>query len=90
MLCQASAGERKPLLLEAVSAYQEALSVFRRHGEHAGRFALAHMNLAVAYLAMPGDGDAATVPSVGEAPGGCGGSRTPTDASGGDVRSVIA
>ena len=59
MLCQASAGEQRPLLLEAISAYQEALSVFRRHGENAGRFALAHMNLAVAYLAMPGEGDAA-------------------------------
>lgn len=59
MLCQASAGERKALLLEAVGAYQEALSVFRREGENAERYALAHMNLAVAYLAMPGEGEAA-------------------------------
>ncbi len=59
MLCQASAGERKSMLLEAVGAYQEALSVFRREGPFAERWALAHMNLAVAYLAMPGEGDAA-------------------------------
>jgi Fe-S cluster biogenesis protein NfuA/tetratricopeptide (TPR) repeat protein len=59
MLCQASAGERKALLLEAVAAYQEALAVFRREGEFAERYALAHMNLAVAYLAMPGEGEAA-------------------------------
>ena len=59
MLCQAAAGERKPLLLEAVGAYQEALAVFRREGEFAERWALAHMNLAVAYLAMPGEGEAA-------------------------------
>ncbi len=59
MLCQASAGERRPLLLEAIGAYQEALAVFRREGEFAERFALAHMNLAVAYLAMPGEGEAA-------------------------------
>ena len=59
MLCQASAGERKPLLLEAVAAYQEALAVFRREGEFAERYALAHMNLGVAYLAMPGEGEAA-------------------------------
>ena len=59
MLCQATAGERRPLLLEAVGAYQEALQVFRREGEFAERYALAHMNLAVAYLAMPGSDEAA-------------------------------
>lgn len=59
MLCQAAASERKPLLLEAVGAYQEALSVFRRESEYAERWALAHLNLAVAYLAMPGEGEAA-------------------------------
>ncbi len=59
MLCQASAGERKALLLEAVAAYQESLGVFRREGAFAERYALANMNLAVAYLAMPGEGDAA-------------------------------
>jgi hypothetical protein len=59
MLCQAAAGEQKARLLEAAGAYQEALTVFRRDGEFAERWALAHMNLAVAYLAMPGEGDAA-------------------------------
>jgi Fe-S cluster biogenesis protein NfuA len=59
MLCQSAAGERKALLLEAVQAYQEALAIFRPQGPFAERYALAHMNLAVAYLAMPADGEAA-------------------------------
>jgi len=59
MIAQALAGERRTLLLEAIAAYQEALSVFRRESEFAERWALAQLNLAVAYLAMQGSDEAA-------------------------------
>ncbi|MBE3595594.1 MAG: tetratricopeptide repeat protein [Hydrogenibacillus sp.] len=49
---QAEAGGQKSKLLEAVRCYHEALKVLRRD-RHPEAFALAHMNLAVAYLSMP-------------------------------------
>ncbi|HEY8395050.1 MAG TPA: tetratricopeptide repeat protein [Thermaerobacter sp.] len=49
---QGLAEGRKGPLLEAARCYQEALKVFRRDS-HPEAYALTHMNLALAYLAMP-------------------------------------
>jgi tetratricopeptide (TPR) repeat protein len=40
-------------LLAAVHAYQRALQTFTKDGPHAEDYALAHMNLGLAYLALP-------------------------------------
>ncbi|GIM47635.1 hypothetical protein DNHGIG_31840 [Collibacillus ludicampi] len=49
---QADAEGRKGPLLEAVKCYQEVLKVYRRD-THPEGYAMVHMNLALAYLAMP-------------------------------------
>lgn len=49
---QSGAEGRKGPLLEAVKCYQEALKVYQRE-THPEGYAMAHMNLALAYLAMP-------------------------------------
>ncbi|CAM3391341.1 tetratricopeptide repeat protein [Hydrogenibacillus schlegelii] len=49
---QAEAGGQKSALLEAVRCYHEALKWLKRD-RHPEAYALAHMNLAVAYLSMP-------------------------------------
>ncbi|WP_203530609.1 tetratricopeptide repeat protein [Thermaerobacter sp. PB12/4term] len=55
---QGLAGGRKGPLLEAARCYQEALKVFRRD-THPEAYAMAQMNLALAYLAMPPEDRAA-------------------------------
>ncbi|MDI3328073.1 MAG: tetratricopeptide repeat protein [Alicyclobacillaceae bacterium] len=49
---QSRADGRKGFLLEAARCYQEALKVFRRES-HPDAYAMAQMNLALTYLAMP-------------------------------------
>lgn len=49
---QSQADGRKGPLLEAARCYQEALKVFRRES-HPEAYAMAQMNLALTYLAMP-------------------------------------
>lgn len=49
---QSDAKGRKGPLLETVKCYQEALKVYHRD-THPEAFAMVHMNLALAYLAMP-------------------------------------
>lgn len=49
---QATADGRKSMLVEAVHCYQEALKVYKRD-THPEGYAMVHMNLALAYLAMP-------------------------------------
>jgi tetratricopeptide (TPR) repeat protein len=49
---QATAGGRKNILVEAVKCYQEALKVYKRD-TYPESYAMVHMNLALAYLAMP-------------------------------------
>ncbi|NGQ94365.1 tetratricopeptide repeat protein [Brevibacillus sp. SYP-B805] len=49
---QTDAEGRKGALLEAVRCYHEALKVYRRD-THSEGYAMVHMNLALAYLAMP-------------------------------------
>jgi tetratricopeptide (TPR) repeat protein len=49
---QATAGGRKSMLVEAVNCYQEALKIYKRD-TYPESYAMVHMNLALAYLAMP-------------------------------------
>lgn len=55
---QTGAEGRKGPLLEAIKCYQEALKVYRRD-THPEGYAMVHMNLALAYLAMPSLGRSA-------------------------------
>ncbi len=49
---------RPDRLTAAVRAYQHALQTFSKDGPDAERYALAHMNLGLAYLALPMTGEA--------------------------------
>ncbi len=49
---QERADGRKGFLMKAMECYHEALKVFRRES-HPDAYAMVHMNLALAYLAMP-------------------------------------
>ncbi len=52
-LAQSHSVGRRDRTLAAVQAYQEALQIFPREGAHASSYALAHMNLGLAYLSLP-------------------------------------
>lgn len=60
MTAQAAAQGNRNLLLEAVNAYQSALSGFKK-STHPVEYALAQMNLGLAYLEMPMNDEAARV-----------------------------
>lgn len=60
MTAQAAAAGRRDLLLEAVNAYQAALGAYKK-SSHPQEYALAQMNLGLAYLDMPMNDDAARV-----------------------------
>lgn len=51
--CQAQADGDRSKLIAAINAYQQALLYFRREGPGPLNYGLAHMNLALVYLAMP-------------------------------------
>lgn len=56
MCCQLAGGQTggsKSRLLQAIQAYQQALLYFHREGPDPHAYGLAHMNLALVYLAMP-------------------------------------
>jgi tetratricopeptide (TPR) repeat protein len=57
-LAQERAQGRPDRLLAAVSAYQRALHVFSKDGPRSDAYAMAHMNLGLAYLALPMGGEA--------------------------------
>jgi tetratricopeptide (TPR) repeat protein len=57
-LAHERADGRPGRLLAAVGAYQRALYVFSKDGPHRDAYAMAHMNLGLAYLALPMGGDA--------------------------------
>lgn len=51
--CQSLAGGDRSQLLKAINAYQQSLRYFHKDGPQPYNYGLAHMNLALAYLAMP-------------------------------------
>ncbi|HEY9753946.1 MAG TPA: hypothetical protein V6C97_02165 [Oculatellaceae cyanobacterium] len=53
MCCQAQASDDRSKLIAAINAYQQALLFYHREGPAPLNYGLAHMNLALAYLAMP-------------------------------------
>lgn len=60
MTAQAAASGNRNLLLEAVNAYQSALGVYKK-STYPVEYALAQMNLGLAYLEMPMNDEAARV-----------------------------